>query len=228
MNSRAVGGQDRYRAKTGLPLSTYFSALKIRWLLQNVAGLREKAEAGEILFGNVDTFLVWKLTGGTAGGIHVTDVSNASRTQLMNLESLMWDHEILSDFEIPAAMLPQIRSSSEIYGNAQLDSIKDVPISGILGDQQAALVGQACFKPGEAKNTYGTGCFLLLNTGEKPIPSKHGLLTTVAYKFGTQACLLRARRKYRDHRCARPVASRQSEAHRKELGDRRARAHGGR
>ncbi len=182
----AAGGQDRYRARTGLPLSTYFSALKIRWLLRNIAGLREKAEAGEIFFGNVDTFLAWKLTGGTAGGIHVTDVSNGSRTQLMNLESLMWDDEILSDFEIPAAMLPQIRSSSEIYGNAQLDSIKNVPISGILGDQQAALVGQACFKPGEAKNTYGTGCFLLLNTGEKPIPSKHGLLTTVAYKFGAQ------------------------------------------
>src|SRR3984957_1586721 len=181
-----VGGQDRYRAKTGLPLSTYFSALKIRWLLKNVAGLREKAEAGEVLFGNVDTFLVWKLTGGAAGGIHVTDVSNASRTQLMNLATLEWDREILADLKIPAAMLPQIRSSSEIYGNAQFDSIKDVPISGILGDQQAALVGQACFKPGEAKNTYGTGCFLLLNTGEKPIPSKNGLLTTVAYKFGTQ------------------------------------------
>jgi len=129
---------------------------------------------------------VWKLTGGTARVIHVTDVSNASRTQLMNLEPLTWDEEILSDFGIPAAMLPQIRSSSEIYGNAQFDSIKDVPISGILGDQQAALVGQACFKPGEAKNTYGTGCFLLLNTGEKPIPSKHGLLTTVAYKFGSK------------------------------------------
>jgi glycerol kinase len=182
----AAGGQDRYRAKTGLPLSTYFSALKIRWLLQNITGLREKAQTGEILFGNVDTFLVWKLTGGTAGGIYVTDVSNASRTQLMNLESLTWDEEILSGFGIPAAMLPQIRSSSEIYGNAEIDSIKNVPISGILGDQQAALVGQACFKPGEAKNTYGTGCFLLLNTGEKPIPSKHGLLTTVAYKFGAQ------------------------------------------
>jgi glycerol kinase len=182
----AVGGQDRYRAKTGLPLSTYFSALKIRWLLQNIGGLRDKAEAGEILFGNVDAFLVWKLTGGAASGIHVTDVSNASRTQMMNLESLDWDREILSDFEIPAAMLPHVRSSSEIYGSAQLDSIKGVPISGILGDQQAALVGQTCFKPGEAKNTYGTGCFLLMNTGEKPIPSKHGLLTTVAYKLGTR------------------------------------------
>jgi len=182
----AVGGQDRYRAKTGLPLSTYFSALKIRWLLQSVAGMREKAEAGEILFGNIDTFLVWKLTGGTAGGIHVTDVSNASRTQLMNLDSLDWDREILADFEIPAAILPQIHSSSEIYTSAQFDVIREVPISGILGDQQAALVGQACFNPGEAKNTYGTGCFLLLNTGERPIPSKHGLLTTVAYKFGAR------------------------------------------
>ena len=182
----AVGGQDRYRAKTGLPLSTYFSALKIRWLLQSVGGLREKTEAGEILFGNIDTFLVWKLTGGAVGGIHVTDVSNASRTQMMNLESLDWDGEILSDLEIPAAILPQIRSSSEIYGSAHLDPIKGVPISGILGDQQAALVGQACFKPGEAKNTYGTGCFLLMNTGEKPIPSKHGLLTTVAYKLGAR------------------------------------------
>jgi glycerol kinase len=180
------GGQNRYRPKTGLPLSTYFSALKIRWLLQNLASLRERAETGEILFGNIDTFLVWKLTGGTAGGLHVTDVSNASRTQLMNLESLAWDREILSDFEIPEAMLPQIRSSSEIYGEAQLDSIKGVPISGILGDQQAALVGQTCFKPGEAKNTYGTGCFLLLNTSEKQIPSKHGLLTTVAYKLGAR------------------------------------------
>lgn len=182
----AVGGQDRYRAKTGLPLSTYFSALKIRWLLQNVAGLRDKAEVGDIHFGNIDTFLVWKLTGGATGGIHVTDVSNASRTQMMNLAALDWDQEILAHFEIPAAILPQIRSSSEIYGSAQLDPIKGVPISGILGDQQAALVGQTCFKPGEAKNTYGTGCFLLMNTGEKPIPSKHGLLTTVAYQLGAR------------------------------------------
>jgi len=182
-------GQDRYQLKTGLPLATYFSGLKVRWLLQNVSGLRERAEAGEILFGNIDTFLVWKLTGGVEGGIHVTDVSNASRTQLMNLETLGWDREILSDFEIPATMLPQIRSSSEIYGNAQIDPIKDVPIAGILGDQQAALMGQACFKKGEAKNTYGTGCFLLMNTGEAPVQSRHGLLTTVAYKLGTQpAC----------------------------------------
>ncbi len=180
------GGQDRYRAKTGLPLATYFSGLKIRWLLENIAGLRRKAEAGEILFGNIDTFLVWKLTGGSAGAVHVTDVSNASRTQLMNLETLAWDKEILSEFDIPAAMLPQIRSSSEIYGNVQIDSLRGVPIAGILGDQQAALVGQTCFKPGEAKNTYGTGCFLLMNTGERPVHSRYGLLTTVAYKFGKQ------------------------------------------
>ncbi len=178
------GGQDRFRAKTGLPLATYFSGLKIRWLLANVPGLREKAEAGEILFGNVDTFLVWKLTGGPDGGIHATDVTNASRTQLMNLETLSWDAEILAAFGIPAQILPQIRSSSETYGEAQLAAIGGVPIAGILGDQQAALVGQACFEKGEAKNTYGTGCFLLMNTGETPVRSNFGLLTTVAYKFG--------------------------------------------
>ena len=178
------GGQDRFRAKTGLPLATYFSGLKIRWLLSNIPGLREKAEAGEILFGNVDTFLVWKLTGGPDGGIHATDATNASRTQLMNLETLSWDAEILAAFGIPAQILPQIRSSSEIYGEARLAPIEGVPIAGILGDQQAALVGQACFEKGEAKNTYGTGCFLLMNTGEKPVRSDFGLLTTVAYKLG--------------------------------------------
>ncbi len=181
------GGQDRYRAKTGLPLATYFSGLKVCWLLNNVAGLRRRAEAGEIQFGNLDTFLVWRLTGGSARAAHVTDVSNASRTQLMNLETLAWDREILSELEIPPAVLPQIRSSSEIYGNVQLEALNGVPIAGILGDQQAALVGQTCFKAGEAKNTYGTGCFLLMNTGERPVLSRHGLLTTVAYKFGKQA-----------------------------------------
>jgi glycerol kinase len=181
-----AGGQDRFRAATGLPLATYFSSLKIRWLLGNIPGLRKRAEAGEILFGNIDTFLVWKLTGGPEGGVHVTDVSNASRTQLMNLKTLAWDADILAAFEIPAQILPQIRSSSEIYGAAKLDAIKGVPIAGILGDQQAALVGQACLAPGEAKNTYGTGCFLLMNTGEKPVASSHGLLTTVAYKFGNK------------------------------------------
>jgi len=183
-----AGGQDRFRAKTGLPLTTYFSGLKIRWILNHVPGARQQAEAGDLLFGNIDTYVVWNLTGGAqggnAGGIHVTDVTNASRTQLMNLATLDWDPEILQELEIPRAMLPRIRSSSEIYGLATLDAVKDVPIAGILGDQQAALVGQTCFQPGEAKNTYGTGCFLLMNTGEQPVASRCGLLTTVAYKFG--------------------------------------------
>jgi glycerol kinase len=181
------GGPDRFRQKTGLPLATYFSALKIQWILKNVPGAREKAAAGELLFGTVDTFLLWQLTGGASGGIHVTDVTNASRTQLMNLETLAWDPEILEICGIPAAILPRIASSSEHFGKAQLAVIKDVPITGILGDQQAALVGQTCFEPGEAKNTYGTGSFLLMNTGKRPMPSRFGLLTTVAYKFGAQA-----------------------------------------
>lgn len=180
------GGQDRFRDKTGLPLASYFSGLKIRWILNNVPGVREMAEAGDVLFGNIDSFLVWKLTGGSNGGIHVTDVTNASRTQLMNLRTLTWDAEILDAFEIPEKMLPRICSSSEVYGAAQLASIKDVAIAGILGDQQAALVGQTCFKPGEAKNTYGTGCFLLMNTGSEPVRSNYGLLTTLAYKAGAK------------------------------------------
>jgi len=180
------GGQDRFREKTGLPLATYFSGLKIRWILNNVPGVREMAEAGDVLFGNIDSFLVWKLTGGSNGGIHVTDVTNASRTQLMNLRTLAWDAEILDAFEIPEKMLPRICSSSEVYGAAQLVSIKDVAIAGILGDQQAALMGQTCFKPGEAKNTYGTGCFLLMNTGSEPVRSNYGLLTTLAYKAGAK------------------------------------------
>lgn len=179
------GGQDRFRAQTGLPLSTYFSSLKLRWLLQNVSGAREKAAAGELLFGNIDTFLLWNLTGGAQGGVHVTDVTNASRTQLLNLKTLDWDEELLAAFDIPRAVLPQVRSSSEVYGEASLSAIAGVPIAGILGDQQAALVGQACFRPGEIKNTYGTGCFLLMNTGERIVPSNFGLLTTVAYKFGS-------------------------------------------
>jgi glycerol kinase len=181
----ASGGQDRFRAQTGLPLSTYFSSLKLCWLLQNISGAREKAAAGELLFGNIDTFLLWNLTGGPHGGVHVTDVTNASRTQLLNLKTLDWDRELLAAFDIPSAVLPQVRSSSEIYCEASLPAIAGVPISGILGDQQAALVGQACFRPGEVKNTYGTGCFLLMNTGERLIPSTFGLLTTVAYKFGS-------------------------------------------
>ncbi len=180
-----AGGGDRFRAQTGLPLTTYFSGLKIRWILDNVAGARDRAESGDLIFGNIDTFLTWRLT----GGIHVTDVTNASRTQLMNLGTLAWDKDVLSAFGIPEQMLPQIRSSSEIYGTVQQGDLAGVPVAGILGDQQAALVGQACFLPGEAKNTYGTGCFLLMNTGERPVPSTHGLITTVAYKFGQEkAC----------------------------------------
>jgi len=180
----STGGQDRFRAKTGLPLSTYFSGLKLRWILENVPGAREKGATGAWLFGNIDTFLTWNLTGGPQGGAHVTDVTNASRTQLMNLKTLDWDEELLAAFQIPRAMLPEIRSSSEKYGEAKLPAIAGVPIAGILGDQQAALVGQACFHAGEVKNTYGTGCFLLMNTGERMVASTCGLLTTVAYKLG--------------------------------------------
>lgn len=179
-------GRDRFREATGLPLSTYFSGPKIRWVLENITGVREKAENGEIFFGTVDSFLLWRLTGGVCGGIHATDVTNASRTQLTSIRALGWDGEILGLLGIPTPILPQIRSSSEIYGEAVLPAIKGVPIAGMLGDQQAALVGQTCFQVGEAKNTYGTGCFLLMNTGDAPIPSKHGLLTTIAYKFGAQ------------------------------------------
>ena len=181
-----AGGQDRFRRKTGLPLTTYFSGLKIRWILEHVKGVREMAEAGDVLFGNIDSFLVWHLTGGPHGGVHVTDVTNASRTQLMNLETLSWDPEMLDAFGVPKEMLPRICSSSEIYAHAKEPALKDVPIAGILGDQQAALVGQTCFRPGEAKNTYGTGCFLLMNTGDRLVHSNHGLLTTVAYKLGEQ------------------------------------------
>jgi glycerol kinase len=178
------GGQDRFRAKTGLPLATYFSGLKVRWILENVSGVRKLAETGEVIFGNIDTFLIWQLTGGAKGGIHVTDVTNASRTQLMNLRTLAWDNEILKAFNIPQAMLPKICSSSEVYGTVKAGAIAGVAIAGDLGDQQAALVGQTCLKPGEAKNTYGTGCFLLLNTGPQAVQSRFGLITTVAYKLG--------------------------------------------
>lgn len=177
------GGQDRLRGKTGLPLATYFSGLKLRWLLDWVPGSQEAAEAGDLLFGNIDTWLTWKLTGGIDGGLHVTDVTNASRTQMMNLETLDWDADILKLFNVPRACLPEIRSSSEVYGTAK-GVLEGVPVSGILGDQQAALFGQACLGPGEAKNTYGTGCFMLMNTGEKPFPSSCGLLTTLGYKLG--------------------------------------------
>ena len=182
------GGQDRLRAKTGLPLATYFSGPKIMWILDNVPGAREKAKAGELLFGNMDTWIIWNLT----GGVHVTDVSNASRTLLMNLQTLDWDDEILALLGIPRAMLPKICSSSEIYGVVGMGSrppLQGVPVSGDLGDQQAALFGQTCFSPGEAKNTYGTGCFMLLNMGELPVPSNSGLLTTLAYKIGDQKAI---------------------------------------
>jgi glycerol kinase len=178
------GGQDRFRAKTGLPLTAYFSGLKIRWILEHVQGVRQMAEAGEVLFGNIDSFLLWHLTGGPEGGVHITDVTNASRTQLMNLETLSWDQEMLEVFEIPKAMLPRICSSSEVYARVKEPSLKDVAVAGILGDQQAALVGQTCFRPGQAKNTYGTGCFLLMHTGDRLVHSNYGLLTTVAYKLG--------------------------------------------
>jgi glycerol kinase len=178
----AEGGQDRFRAKTGLPLATYFSGLKLKWLLDNVNGLRADAERGDAIFGNMDTFLIWHLTGGT----HVTDVTNASRTQLMNLATLDWDTELLADFTIPRVMLPTIRSSSEVYGHVKAEILAGVPIAGDLGDQQAALFGQTCYDPGQAKNTYGTGCFMLMNTGTEIKTSTCGLLTTLAYKIGDQ------------------------------------------
>jgi glycerol kinase len=179
-----MGGQDQFRRKVGLPLATYFSGLKIKWILENVPGVRALAEKGEVIFGNIDTYLIWQLTGGTNGGIHVTDVSNASRTMLMNLETLNWSTEITKIFGVPIAMLPKICSSSEVYGTAKTTALAGVPVAGDLGDQQAALVGQTCFKPGQAKNTYGTGCFLLLNTGTTPVQSEFRLLTTLAYKLG--------------------------------------------
>jgi glycerol kinase len=181
-----VGGPDRFREKTGLPLATYFSGLKLRWLLDHVPNLRADAERGEALFGTMDSFLAWHLTGGVNGGLHLTDVTNASRTQLMNLTTLDWDDDLLAAFGVPRVMLPHIRSSSEVYGRVTSEVLPGVPLAGILGDQQAALVGQTCFTPGEAKNTYGTGCFLLLNTGTDLVPSNFGLLTTVAYRFGEQ------------------------------------------
>lgn len=175
------GGQDRFRAKVGLPLATYFSGPKIKWMLDNLPGLRTKAERGDVLFGTIDSWIIWNLT----GGVHITDVSNASRTMLMNLESLDWDEGILQIMDIPKVMLPRVCASSEIYGTAT-GLLAGVPVAGDLGDQQAALFGQTCFNPGEAKNTYGTGCFMLLNTGTKPIQSKNGLLTTLGYKIGNQ------------------------------------------
>ena len=182
------GGQDRFRATAGLPLATYFSGPKIKWLLDNVEGARIKAENGDLLFGNLDTWLIWNLTGGVDGGLHLTDVTNASRTMLMNLNKLEWDDEIVEILGIPAVMLPKILSSSQVYGSAA-GILAGVPVSGDLGDQQAAMFGQACFELGDAKNTYGTGCFMLLNTGTTPIPSASGLLTTLCYKIGNQAAV---------------------------------------
>jgi glycerol kinase len=177
------GGQDRFRKQTGLPLSVYFSGPKIKWILDNVKGAKEKARKGQLLFGNIDTWLIWNLT-----GKHVTDVTNASRTMLMNLKTLNWDDEILKVMGIPRSMLPEIKSSSEVYGHVgETPAVfQGIPVAGDLGDQQAALFGQTCFKAGEAKNTYGTGCFMLMNTGEKPVQSKAGLLTTLGYKIGNK------------------------------------------
>jgi glycerol kinase len=177
------GGQDRFRDKVGLPLATYFSGPKVKWILDNVDGARAAAERGDAIFGNIDTFVIWNLTGGPNGGVHVTDVTNASRTMLMDLKTLDWDPEILKVMGIPRSMLPDIRSCSEVYGNAVGD-LAGIPIAGDLGDQQAATVGQTCYSAGEAKNTYGTGCFMIMNTGEEIVPSKSGLLTTLCYKMG--------------------------------------------
>jgi glycerol kinase len=188
------GGQDRFRSTVGLPLATYFSGPKIRWILDNVAGAREKAEAGDLLFGTIDSWIIWNMTGGAAGGVgsevttegvHVTDVSNASRSMLMNLRTLDWDPDMLAVMGVPRCMLPSIRASSEVYGEA-VGELAGVPIAGDLGDQQAALFGQTCFEAGEVKNTYGTGCFMLLNTGTAPMASKSGLLTTLGYRIGKE------------------------------------------
>jgi glycerol kinase len=181
----ADGGQDRFRTKTGLPIATYVSGPKIKWILDNVDGVRAQAENGDVLFGNIDTWVIWQLTGGPNDGVHVTDVTNASRTMMMNLETLDWDEDILGLLGVPRAMLPEIRASSETYGEAK-DVLAGIPVAGDLGDQQAALFGQTCFSIGEAKNTYGTGNFLLLNTGNDAVQSKSGLLTTLAYKIGDQ------------------------------------------
>ena len=182
----AEGNRERYREKVGLPLASYFSGGKIKWILDHTPGVREAAERGQALFGNIDTWLIWWLTGGPDGGRHVTDVTNASRTMLMNLKTLAWDPEMLEVFGVPEKMLPEIRPSSHVYGQTKADGVfgREIPVSGDLGDQQAALFGQACFEVGQAKNTYGTGCFMLMNTGEKLVQSISGLLTTVGYQIG--------------------------------------------
>ena len=181
----AAGDTDRYKSIVGLPLATYFAGTKIMWILENVEGAREKAEAGDLLFGTTDTWVLWNLTGGTDGGVHKTDVTNASRTLFMDLETLQWRDDILADFGVPKSMLPEIVSSSEVYGHVESSSLlREVPIAGILGDQQAATFGQAAFDKGESKNTYGTGNFLIFNTGTEIVRSENGLLTTVGYKLG--------------------------------------------
>ena len=180
-------GPDRFRQICGLGLSPYFSGSKIKWILDNVEGARERAEAGDLLFGNTDCWVLWNLTGGVNGGVHCTDVTNASRTMLMDIRTLQWREDVCEIFGIPMSMLPEIKSSSEIYGYGRKNGLLiDTPISGILGDQQAATFGQACFEKGMAKNTYGTGCFMLMNTGTTPVPSKNGLLTTVCYQIGDE------------------------------------------
>jgi glycerol kinase len=178
------GGQDRFRLKNGLPIATYFSGPKVRWILENVDGARDKAEAGDLMFGNMDTWCIWNLTGGTDGGLHITDVSNASRTMLMDLQSLAWDDELCDAIGVPKSMLPEIRPSSAAYGEIKGGAFAGVQVAGDLGDQQAATFGQTCFSVGEAKNTYGTGNFMLLNTGTEAVQSKNGLITTVGYKIG--------------------------------------------
>ncbi len=180
-------GVEKYRDRVGLPLNTYFAGTKIKWILDNVEGARERAEAGDLLFGTTDSWVLWNLTGGVEGGVHKTDVTNASRTLLMNLETLQWEPDICADFGIPMSMLPEICSSSEVFGEGRPHGLlTGIPIAGILGDQQAATFGQACFTKGMAKNTYGTGCFMLMNTGEEIVFSENGLLTTVCYKIGDQ------------------------------------------
>lgn len=180
-------GVEKYRSRVGLPLNPYFAGTKIKWILDNVEGARKRAEAGDLYFGTTDSWVLWNLTGGVEGGVHKTDVTNASRTLLMNLETLQWEPDICADFGIPMSMLPEICSSSEVYGYGREHGLlTGIPISGILGDQQAATFGQACFETGMAKNTYGTGCFLLMNTGEEIVFSKNGLLTTLCYKIGDQ------------------------------------------
>ncbi|MFF8188501.1 glycerol kinase GlpK [Microbacterium sp. NPDC016588] len=183
----ADGDTERYKSIVGLPLATYFSGTKIVWILENVDGAREKAEAGDLLFGTTDTWVLWNLTGGIDGGVHATDVTNASRTLFMDLETLQWRDDILADFGVPKSMLPEIRSSSEVYGQVESSSLlRETPVAGILGDQQAATFGQAAFDPGESKNTYGTGNFLIFQTGEEIVHSQNGLLTTLGYKLGDQ------------------------------------------